>query len=146
MGSGSGAGLKFGKTSGSLLKVFDFSEPTATVWPYINPTQSNYIGTQIPRSFTVDLPNGKLWTHGNATKHMNDFVISLKDNPRLTQSNPNLLSQFILYDYRKSLIEVSKNGIIKSGRVKVNHWEFGFSTNSKDKHTAVIHAKFLGFK
>lgn len=120
-------------------------EPTATVWGHIEPTQPNYEGTQIPRSFIVATPSEKFWTHGNATKHMNEFVATLKDEPRIAQSNPSLLSQFVLYDYRKSLIGATKNGTRFNRIVKSGHWEFRFSRSKGDKHTVIVHALFKGF-
>nr|WP_258526873.1 RHS repeat-associated core domain-containing protein [Enterobacter cloacae] len=48
---------------------------TGTVWDDINPTQSNYPGTVIPKSFEMTLPNGqRVWVHGNATEHMAEYA------------------------------------------------------------------------
>lgn len=35
------------------------AETTAAVWNYISPTQENYGGTVIPRSFSIQTPAGK---------------------------------------------------------------------------------------
>ena len=67
---------------------------TSIVWKHIDITQENHGGTDLPRSFNIDTPSGKMWTHGNATKHMHEAIISL---------NPKLYTQFILFDYWVSL-------------------------------------------
>ena len=36
----------------------------------------NYGGTVIPKSFTINTPQGDMWTHGNATEHMYETLIS----------------------------------------------------------------------
>lgn len=130
---------------GSLLGISP-DEPTATVWQHIEPTQPNYPGTEIPRSFTISTPNGKFWTHGNATEHMNEAVVSVKDAPLLKGTNPRLYSQFILYDYRKALTAATRGGVPFGTSVRMGNWEFRFSRNSHDKHTVVIHALFNGFR
>lgn len=48
---------------------------TGTVWDDINPTQSNYPGTVIPKLFEMTLPNGqRVWVHENATEHMAEYA------------------------------------------------------------------------
>ena len=149
MGTGSGRGLVFGKTVGSTAGYpkdgVGLGEPTAKVWAHIKPTQENYVGTEIPRSFLVKTPTGTFWTHGNATKHMNEIVTSAMRKQRLAQANPKLLSQFVLYDYRKSLIDATKNGVVLNKNIRTNHWDFRFSKRKGDKDTVVIHALFSGF-
>ena len=63
---------------------------TSIVWFYIKSTQDVYAGTDLPRSFNIDVPNGQMWTHGNATKHMHEAILSLKEDPKLKDSNPKL--------------------------------------------------------
>ncbi len=118
-------------------------EPTATVWSRIESTQPNYPGTQIPRSFTIRTDNGTFWTHGNATEHMNEAVASLES--ALSNSNPSLYSQFVLYDYYKALTEATKGNVKYNQLIKVGHWEFKLSrSRSSDKYPAVVHALFTG--
>ena len=77
----------FSRTNGSaveyLSNLIEIDEPTATVWWHISPTQPDYPGTKIPRSFEVSTPSESFWTHGNATEHMYDAVSSLKNDPML---------------------------------------------------------------
>lgn len=149
MGTGSGKGLSFGGTAGSttgyLKDYFGLDEPTATVWAHIEPTQENYAGTEIPRSFLIKTPTETFWTHGNATKHMNEVVTTIKHDQQLAQANPKLLSQFVLYDYRKSLISATRNGVVFNKNIRTNHWDFRFSRRKGDENTVVIHALFSGF-
>ena len=128
-------------------------ETTASVWGHINPTAENYPNSKIPRSFVVDVPNtiatpsGKMWTHGNATEHMYEAMISIQDNPMIKASNPNLYAQFILYDFYKSLARAVMRGIKFSGTVSVGSWEFAFAKpRSGAKYPVVKHALFKGLQ
>ncbi len=121
---------------------------TAIVWKHIKGTQDNYIGTVLPKSFTIDTPQGKMWTHPNATKHMNEAVTSIKiKSPRLINSNPNMYSQFILYDYWKNLSSAVNKNINYNRLVKSGNWEFKFARpRESGKKPVVIHAKFNGLR
>ena len=122
-------------------------EPTATVWQYIEPTAKNYPGAEIPRSFNVSTPNETFWTHGNATEHMYEAVMSLKGSPMLANTNPALYAQFILYDYRKALIAATNNGFSYGRLYSSGHWTFKFSkSRSADANPVVVHAMFTGLK
>ena len=82
--SKSSSGL-FSGTKGAGTSSLGIDETTAAVWEQIKSTADNYPNSQIPRSFEVDVPktpatpDGKMWTHGNATKHMHEAMISLKE-------------------------------------------------------------------
>ena len=120
---------------------------TSIVWKHIEVTQGNYGGTDLPRSFNIDTPQGKMWTHGNATKHMHEDILSLKDDPKLKDTNPKLYTQFILYDYWKSLESTVKSGIKYDKKLTTGSWEFIFSKPRKSGDYPVIkHAKFTGLK
>ncbi len=120
---------------------------TSIVWEHIKPTQDPYCGTDLPISFNVDTPQGEMWTHGNSTKHMHEAILSLKDNPRLKDSNPKLYTQFILFDYWKSLCSAVRNGITYEKKVTFGSWEFIFSKPRRaGKYPVIKHAKFNGLK
>ncbi len=144
----------FSKTKGSkALSNLGKDETTASVWEHINPTAENYPTTKIPRSFEVDVPktsetpSGKMWTHGNATEHMYEAMISLKESPLLKNSNPSLYAQFILYDYYKSLGIAVNSGITFSKTVTVGSWVFAFSKPRPGaKYPVVKHALFKGLQ
>lgn len=120
---------------------------TSTVWSHVIATQDNYAGTDLPKSFIIDTSRGQIWTHANATKHMHEAIISLKDDPKLKSSNPKLYTQFVLYDYWKSLDATVKNGINYNKKVESGNWEFIFSKPRKPRLAPVVkHAKFTGLK
>lgn len=120
---------------------------TSIVWDYIETTQETYGGTDLPRSFNVNTPQGNMWTHGNATKHMHEAILSLKDDPKLKDTNPKLYTQFILFDYWKSLGLTVKNGIRYDKKLTTGSWEFIFSRPRNAGDNPVIkHAKFTGLK
>jgi len=156
--SKAGSGL-FSGTNGASIQAlsgafaYPSDESTAVVWNHIEATAENYPNTPIPRSFAVDVPktaatpDGRMWTHGNATEHMYEAMISLKENPMLKNSNPTLYSQFVLYDYYKSLGQAVSNGVKFSGTVTVGNWEFAFSqARSGQKYPVVKHALFNGLQ
>ncbi len=118
---------------------------TSIVWENIHATQGNYGGTDLPRSFNINTPQGPMWTHNNATKHMHEAILSLKDNPKLKDTHPKLYTQFILYDYWRSLGTSVKKGVKYGKKRSSGNWEFIFSKPRKqDNNPVVIHAKFTG--
>lgn len=131
----------FNRTAGT--KVWN----TAEVWNHVHPTQGNYAGTYLPKSFNVDTPQGAMWTHNNATKHMHETILSIKDSPVLKNRDPKLYTQFILYDYWKSLGKAVKSGIVYNEMIYAGRWEFMFAKpRSKDSNPVIKHAKFTGLK
>jgi len=120
---------------------------TSEVWRYLNPTQENYSGTDLPKSFNLKTDDVEIWTHGNATKHIHEAILSLKDNPKLKGTNPKLYTQFILYDYWKSLSRIVKNGVKYNRKLISNNWEIILAPPRKDGYNPVVkHAKFSGLK
>lgn len=120
---------------------------TSEVWTNITPTQANYPGTDVPRSFNITTFQGEMWTHGNATKHIHEAIMSLKDDPKLKDSNPKLYTQFIIYDYWKSLEIAVSEGINYDTKVTAGSWEFIFSKPRKsDLNPVIKHARFTGLK
>lgn len=136
----------FHGTKGSVIYTLQtkFSlgpnESTADVWEHLTATQPDYGGTRIPRSFEIDVPvtpatpDGKMWTHGNATEHMFEAVVSIKDDPLLKGSNPDLYTQFLLYDYYKSLGKAVSGGINFKNIIHAGRWEFAFSKHGRELH------------
>jgi hypothetical protein len=118
---------------------------TSIVWDNIIETQGNYGGTDLPKSFVVTTPQGFMWTHNNATKHMHEAILSLKDDPKMKNTNPKLYTQFILYEYRCALRQAVKKEIKYEKKVYSGNWEFIFSRPRTPGHDPVIkHAKFTG--
>ena len=158
MGSGK-SGLysgTFGSTEQSVWdEIYAFAskelgirkdERTATVWFYMTATQPNYPGTYLPKSFTMKTPAGTFWTHGHGTKHMYSTVAKVLKSTSFNGANHGMLTQFLLYDYRKALAVAAKDGIRLDGVGRnYGHWELGFGKKPKDEYPVVMHAKFLGF-
>ena len=133
------------------LQLSSHPETTSVVWKHIKSTQYNYAGTIIPKSFEVDVPvteqtpSGKMWTHGNATEHIYEAISSTHDYPQIKNGNPKLYTQFILYDYYKTLGNAVRNGVKYEKLIKSGNWEFIFSKPRKAQdYTVVNHSKFNG--
>lgn len=118
---------------------------TAEVWDHIVATDETYPGNPIPRSFIVETPKGNYWTNPNGTKHMNEALNSVKDLPALKNTNPNLMAQFILYDFHQAVIKATSSGTpAYKTKICVEHWEFFFNKRQDDKYPVIYHARFLG--
>ena len=51
-------------------------------------------------------------------------VLSTKTKHPLKQSNPNLYSQFLLYDYHSALNKIPQGNITFDNKIKSGNWEF----------------------
>lgn len=147
----------FKGTSGfisNLIKQLEYSIPeesTAIVWDRLFATQECYVGTIIPRSFKIIVPtssmapDGILWTHGNATKHIYEAFSSVKRRPMILSTNPSLYAQFILYDYYKSLSRAVQAGGHFGDLIQVGNWEFIIARARPGRQYPVVkHALFKG--
>ena len=115
------------------------------MWNHIHVTQENYGGTDLPRSFNIDTPQGPMWTHNNATKHMHEAILSLKDSPKMKYTNPKLYTQFILYEYWRALEKAVQYDIPYKKKINCGNWEFIFGkARRQGANPVVIHAKFTG--
>jgi len=88
----------------------------------INATQEMIEGTNIPKSFTINgqYVNGKeVWVHGNATKHMGEYVNSA--NGSLLVENELMIS------FQESVSQILPK--VQSGRnmFYINGWEIGIN-------------------
>jgi hypothetical protein len=120
-------------------------ESTSVVWEHIEATQEYYPGTVLPKSFLVGTAVGDFWTAPNSTKHMLEALTSIKDNPMLKDTNPDLFAQFILYDYWKSVDDVVSREPVKYRRmITSGHWQLMFGKREDDANPVVYHARFLG--
>ena len=78
---------------------------------------------------------------------MHEAILSIKDDPKLKNTNPKLYTQFILYDYWKSLESAVESSIKYDKKITSGSWEFIFSKPRKSGDNPVIkHAKFTGLK
>ncbi len=100
----------------------------------IKATQEVISGTNVPKSFVLEgkVVNGnELWVHGNATKHMGEFINSAKGSI--------LVENELMMSFKNSVTEILPK--VQAGRnfpPNVNGWEIGI-----DGTTGVIyHALF----
>ena len=79
---------------------------------------------------------------------MYEAVSSIKKNAlKIINSNPNLYSQFILYDYYKSVGKVLEKGVKYGQITKVGNWEFIIvQARPGQKYPVVKHALFVGLE
>lgn len=116
---------------------------TGTVWDLIKPTQPEYPGTKIPKSFEIKVNTQKLWVHGNATEHIFEDVVKSIKNPSI---DDNLYSQILLSDFHGSLNIATQNGVKYNEIIKVGHWDFKFAPPREPGQLPVVtHAQFNGW-
>jgi hypothetical protein len=124
-----GSGL-FKGANGSTIKI----------WDDINPTEKNYGGTELPRSFTIKVNNNIFWVHGNATEHIAEYLVKQAKTGHNINST-RLSAQLILSDMQASLATVTKDGIKYKTPLSHGNWEFVIKqTKDKSKNDSVIHA------
>ena len=112
---------------------------TIKIWEDITPTENNYSGTAIPRSFTIKVNNSTFWVHGNATEHMAEYLIK-QANTGHNINSTKLSAQLILSDMQASLATVTKNGIYYNALLSHGNWEFVIKqAKVKSKYDSVIH-------
>ncbi len=115
---------------------------SAQVWDSISPTQENYPNTLLPKSFTMDLGNKKLWVSANATGHMYEYVSSQMKHGIVIEGT-RLTTQLLLDDMRSSLNKVTANGISYGSKLSNGNWEFVIlKPRTKGQYDSVIHAFF----
>lgn len=122
-GGGGGGGSAGGGAESSYPKE------TGTVWDDITPTQECYVGTKIPRSFEIKVGKYKLWVHGNATKHMNEYI-SRFDTEFFSMK---IRCQIILKSFQASVEEAMKQwGNLPPDRFfgRFGAWEIGINTST----------------
>ncbi|EHD13496.1 hypothetical protein CIN_16880 [Commensalibacter intestini A911] len=126
-----------GNTKGGVAE----SSYTGTVWDFIKPTQDNYLGSVIPKSFEMSLPNGeKIWVHGNATKHMAEYAQykAINNTPEAVR----LSSQQELSSLQNALNTATQNGVKYDKLIIVGGWELKLSPSRQPGGLpALIHAK-----
>lgn len=89
----------------------------------INATQEMIEGTNIPKSFTLDgikINENEVWVHGNATKHMGEFVNSAKGS--IITENELMMS---FQDSVKQIIPKVQPG--RNFFENINGWEIGIN-------------------
>ncbi|EAE5857178.1 hypothetical protein BSX38_00900 [Listeria monocytogenes] len=105
----------------------------------INPTQEIIPNTNIPKSFTLKGTNvnGKeVWVHGNASKHMEEFIKSAKGS--IITENELMLS------FQESVSSILPK--VNPGRnfFNVNGWEIGINGDTGGNISCFIQTIILG--
>ncbi|GFZ32149.1 hypothetical protein CSC2_26750 [Clostridium zeae] len=130
----------------NIAKIDNIASTTAkaeTVWDSIKATQPLYEGTEIPRSFEMNLGDKTVWVHGNATEHMYEDVAKVMAMPG---TDPKLYSQFLLTDLQGTLKQATQNGVIYDQIMNVGKWELKFSPpREAGQLPALIHSVFKGW-
>lgn len=104
----------------------------------IRGTQDIIPGTNIPKSFVMEgtMVNGKeVWVHGNATKHMGEFVNSAKGSI--------LVENELMASFQNSVKQILPN--VNSGKNffnNINGWEIGINGDTG----VIYHALYRGGK
>ena len=118
------------------------SGDSSDVWNNIMPTQSNYPGTELPRSFIVKTDNKTLWVNGNATEHMFEYI-NKQSRMGYSIESTKLMTQMLLYDMQQSLGVVVQNDIIYGDVYHHGNWYFAIDkARNEMPYDAVIHALF----
>lgn len=120
---------------------------TSVVWLHLNPTQEKYTTLDLPKSFEMDITDGKIWAHPNATKHIfQEISQNWNGKNPMKISNQRLYTQFVLYDFYQNLNSATSKSIKYDKIIKVGNWEFIFAKpREKGKLPVIKHALFLGW-
>jgi len=97
---------------------------TGTVWDDILPTQGNYSGSVLPRSFELKTTNGKIWVHGNASEHVAEYAKMKAIN--YTPEAVKLATQQQLRSLQSAVNAATKNGVTYDEILRVGGWELKF--------------------
>lgn len=113
---------------------------TGTVWDSINPTQPDYPGSQLPKSFEMNVGDSSVWVNGNATEHMAEYLRAIANNGAL-RADVDLATQGQLSSLHGALTEATRNGVPYDRLVNVGGWELKFGKpRFEGGLPAVIHA------
>lgn len=117
LGSGTLGGASSSKISGNSSPGIRSPETvgnyTGTVWDLIKPTQANYPGSVLPKSFEMTLSNGSsVWVHGNATEHLAEYVqmVARNNPPTVVQ----MATQQQLANLQGAVSEATRGGTLQS--------------------------------
>jgi filamentous hemagglutinin len=113
---------------------------TGTVWDAIKATQPVYEGTAIPRSFELATASGKIWVHGNATKHMAEYAKTMLGRG-VGSELVNLGSQQQLRGLQAAVETAIANGVPYNTLLTVGGWELKFAApRAEGQLPVLIHA------
>lgn len=140
---------KTGRDTGSSTprnrpKSTGASKATGTVWDRIKPTQSNYPGSQLPRSFELHTDNVSVWVHGNATEHMAEYLAG-KARRGASKASIDMATQAQLSSREAAVAEAARGGLPLDKLITVGDWELKFGPPREAGMLPVlIHALYKG--
>jgi hypothetical protein len=100
------------------------------VWDDISPTQPNYPGTELPRSFQLNAGDTKVWVHGNATEHIAEYLSGMAGRGA-SPAQINMALQAQLSSLRAAVGAAGQEGIAYNQIMNVYGWELIFRTPSE---------------
>jgi len=113
---------------------------TGTVWDSITPTQPDWEGTVVPRSFELATDNGSVWVHGNATEHMAEYATAMLGRG-VSQDLVNMATQAQLTSLQAAVNEAIAGGVPYDQMITVGGWELKFGRpRAPGQLPALIHA------
>ena len=117
---------------------------TSTVWDDITPTQPNYQGSDLPRSFQLDAGGTKVWVHGNATEHMAEYLSGMASRGA-TQTQIELATQGQLASLQAAVAQAGEGGLQLNQLMNVDGWELKFGPpKAAGQLPTLFHALYIG--
>ncbi len=113
---------------------------TGTIWDNVYPTQPNYPGAVIPRSFELRLANGeRIWISGNASEHLAEYARATAAN--MLPGTVRLATQQQLESLQSVLHTAMQNGVPYNQLIRIGRWEIKIAPPRRPGQLpSVIHA------
>ncbi|HLY29491.1 MAG TPA: hypothetical protein VKQ36_00555, partial [Ktedonobacterales bacterium] len=111
------------------------NQPTGTVWDQITPTDDMRSGTQVPRSFDIQVGDDTFSVHPNATKHMAEYLLRDGTSPL----SADVRSQAILESFASSVEAAAPQLIDGRNFLTIGAWELGIDTADN----VIYHARMI---
>ena len=113
---------------------------TGTVWDSISATQPVYEGTELPRSFVMNVGEGEnVWVAPNASEHILERIGNVSGGLQPIQTQ-NMLSSL-----RSAVEAANEQGISLGKMTRIGGWEFMFDApRAGELYPVLYHALYLG--
>jgi RHS repeat-associated protein len=115
-----------------------------TVWDDIKPTQPNYLGTDLPRSFEMQAGNTRVWVHGNVTEHMAEYLQGRASRDLVGRAQLGLATQVQMRSLQSAVEMATRGGVPLGRKLDVGGWELKFSQRPSDPLPALVHGLYVG--
>ncbi|MGY0500186.1 hypothetical protein ACWZHB_16995 [Nocardia sp. FBN12] len=87
-------------------------------WNDIKATQDNYPGSELPRSYEMQVGENRMWVHGNATEHMVEYLQHMAGRGA-TKEQLDLATQAQMKSLQAAAAEASRDGVPYNELVRV---------------------------